>query len=102
MMLIMDVTNRIIKVADSEQTPALGAAMFAAMMIIIITGEIDLSVGSVAAFTGAIAGVLLATWDLPVAVGIILCLLLGALIGAWQGFWVAYMAIPSFIVTLAE
>ncbi|KMK77556.1 multiple monosaccharide ABC transporter permease [Alkalihalobacillus pseudalcaliphilus] len=71
------------------------------MMIIIITGEIDLSVGSVAAFTGAIAGVLLATWDLPVAVGIILCLLLGALIGAWQGFWVAYMAIPSFIVTLA-
>ncbi|WP_416147373.1 multiple monosaccharide ABC transporter permease [Salipaludibacillus sp. HK11] len=71
------------------------------MMIIIITGEIDLSVGSVAAFVGAISGVLLATLDLPVTLGIILCLLLGALIGAWQGFWVAYVKIPSFVVTLA-
>lgn len=71
------------------------------MMIIIITGEIDLSVGSVAAFIGAIAGVLLATFNLPVTVGILICLLLGAIIGAWQGFWVAYMKIPSFIVTLA-
>nr|WP_084287833.1 multiple monosaccharide ABC transporter permease [Paucisalibacillus globulus] len=71
------------------------------MMLIIITGEIDLSVGSVAAFVGAVAGVLLVSWDLPVIVGILLCLLLGALIGAWQGFWVSYFNIPSFIVTLA-
>lgn len=71
------------------------------MMLIIITGEIDLSVGSVAAFIGAIAGILLVTYDVPVYMAIILCLLLGALIGAWQGFWVAYMNIPSFIVTLA-
>lgn len=71
------------------------------MMLIIITGEIDLSVGSVAAFIGAIAGILLVTYDVPVYLAIILCLLLGALIGAWQGFWVAYMNIPSFIVTLA-
>ncbi|MFD2044792.1 multiple monosaccharide ABC transporter permease [Ornithinibacillus salinisoli] len=71
------------------------------MMLIIITGEIDLSVGSVAAFVGAVSGVLLVTLDLPVIVGILLCLLLGAIIGAWQGFWVAYVNIPSFIVTLA-
>lgn len=71
------------------------------MMLIIITGEIDLSVGSVAAFIGAVAGVLLVTHDIPVYVGILLCLLIGALIGAWQGFWVAYVNIPSFIVTLA-
>ncbi|SDN71744.1 multiple monosaccharide ABC transporter permease [Alkalicoccus daliensis] len=71
------------------------------MMIIIITGEIDLSVGSVAAFVGAIAGVLIATMNMPVFLGVFLCLILGALIGAWQGFWVAYMKIPSFVVTLA-
>lgn len=71
------------------------------MMLVIITGEIDLSVGSVAAFIGAVSGVLLVSNDLPVYLGIIMCLLLGALIGAWQGFWVAYVNIPSFIVTLA-
>lgn len=71
------------------------------MMLVIITGEIDLSVGSVAAFIGAVSGVLLVTFDIPVYVAILLCLALGALIGAWQGFWVAYVNIPSFIVTLA-
>lgn len=71
------------------------------MLLIIITGEIDLSVGSVAAFIGAIAGVLLVTMDLPIYIAIILCLVIGAIIGAWQGFWVAYVNIPSFIVTLA-
>ncbi|MCF6411528.1 multiple monosaccharide ABC transporter permease [Pseudalkalibacillus salsuginis] len=71
------------------------------MMLVIITGEIDLSVGSVAAFVGAVSGVLLVSWDLPVFLGIIICLALGALIGAWQGYWVAYVNIPSFIVTLA-
>lgn len=71
------------------------------MMLVIITGEIDLSVGSVAAFIGAVSGVLLVSNNLPVYLGIIICLLLGALIGAWQGFWVAYVNIPSFIVTLA-
>ncbi|MFD1172315.1 multiple monosaccharide ABC transporter permease [Oceanobacillus picturae] len=71
------------------------------MMLIIITGEIDLSVGSVAAFVGAVAGVLMVTMDFPVFVGILICLAIGAIIGAWQGFWVAYVNIPSFIVTLA-
>lgn len=71
------------------------------MMLVIITGEIDLSIGSIAAFIGAVAGVLLVTLDIPVFIAILLCLALGALIGAWQGFWVAYINIPSFIVTLA-
>jgi len=71
------------------------------MMLVIITGEIDLSVGSIAAFIGAVSGVLLVAYDLPVSLGIIVCLILGAIIGAWQGFWVAYVKIPSFIVTLA-
>src|SRR5690625_923498 len=71
------------------------------MTLIIIAGEIDLSVGSVAAFIGAVSGVLLVTYDIPVFLAIILCLLIGALIGAWQGFWVAYVNIPAFIVTLA-
>lgn len=71
------------------------------MMLVIITGEIDLSVGSVAAFVGAVAGVLLVSWELPVIVGILLCLVLGAIIGAWQGFWIAFVNIPAFIVTLA-
>lgn len=71
------------------------------MMLIIITGEIDLSVGSVAAFIGAIAGVFMVQMDLSVTTSIILCLVAGAVIGAWQGFWVAFVNIPSFIVTLA-
>src|SRR5699024_7037869 len=71
------------------------------MTLVIITAEIDLSVGSVAAFIGAVSGVLLVTLDIPVFLAIIICLILGAVIGAWQGFWVAYVKIPAFIVTLA-
>jgi putative multiple sugar transport system permease protein len=71
------------------------------MVLVIITGEIDLSVGSVAAFVGAIAGTLMITWELPVSLSIVLSLLVGAIIGAWQGFWVAYVKVPAFIVTLA-
>ncbi|WP_068675107.1 multiple monosaccharide ABC transporter permease [Oceanobacillus sp. Castelsardo] len=71
------------------------------MLIVIITGEIDLSVGSVAAFVGAVAGILLVNHDLPIVLSIMICLLIGAAIGAWQGFWTAFVNIPSFIVTLA-
>lgn len=71
------------------------------MVLVIITGEIDLSVGSVAAFIGAIAGTLMIRWNIPVIPSIIISLLVGALIGAWQGYWVAYVKVPAFIVTLA-
>lgn len=71
------------------------------MVLVIITGNIDLSVGSVVAFVGAIAGVMMITHDVPIWLAVILSIGVGALIGMWQGFWVAYMGIPSFIVTLA-
>lgn len=71
------------------------------MVIVIVAGHIDLSVGSVAAFIGAVSGVFAVKMELPWWIAIILSLLIGALVGAWQGFWIAYVAIPAFIVTLA-
>ncbi|TQR85214.1 sugar ABC transporter permease [Mycobacterium hodleri] len=71
------------------------------MVIVIISGHIDLSVGSIAGFVGAMSAVLMIKNDMPWPLAVLLCLLLGAVIGAWQGFWIAYVGIPSFIVTLA-
>jgi putative multiple sugar transport system permease protein len=71
------------------------------MLMVIVAGHIDLSVGSVVGFTGALAAVMSVTWELPTAAVIPLCLVAGILIGAAQGYWVAYWKIPSFIVTLA-
>ncbi|MGW3650824.1 multiple monosaccharide ABC transporter permease [Streptomyces sp. NPDC000878] len=71
------------------------------MMLVIIAGHIDLSVGSLTAFVGAFAAVLTVRHDVPWPVAIVLCLLMGALAGAVQGFFIAYGGIPSFIVTLA-
>ncbi|WP_433746203.1 multiple monosaccharide ABC transporter permease [Paenibacillus amylolyticus] len=71
------------------------------MVLVIITGHIDLSVGSIAAFVGAVAAIMMVDWQLPAWLAVIASLLVGALIGAWQGFWIAYVRIPAFIVTLA-
>lgn len=71
------------------------------MLLVIVAGHIDLSVGSVVGFTGAVAAVLTVNMGLPVFVVIPVCLLIGACIGAAQGYWIAYWRIPSFIVTLA-
>ncbi|MDQ0757248.1 multiple monosaccharide ABC transporter permease [Arthrobacter sp. B3I4] len=71
------------------------------MVLVIIAGHIDLSVGSVAAFVGVSVALMLRDWGIPWYLGILFGLLLGALIGAWQGFWTAYVGIPAFIVTLA-
>ena len=71
------------------------------MMIVIIAGHIDLSVGSLAAFVGAAAAVMMVKHDIPWPVALVCALLIGAVAGAWQGFWIAYIGIPSFIVTLA-
>lgn len=72
------------------------------MVIVIVARHIDLSVGSVAAFVGAVCAILMTKYDVPWFLAVILCLALGALIGAWHGFWVAYVGIPAFIVTLAS
>jgi putative multiple sugar transport system permease protein len=71
------------------------------MVLVIIAGHIDLSVGSVAAFVGISVALAIRDWHLPWYVAVLFGLLLGALIGAWQGFWTAYVGIPAFIVTLA-
>ena len=81
------------------------------MVMVIIAGHIDLSVGSLAAFIGAVAGVFVVRpleqdgWEwlpaFPWLVGLLAAILVGALVGVWQGFWVAYVGIPAFIVTLA-
>lgn len=71
------------------------------MVLVIIAGHIDLSVGSVVALVGAVSAVVVVREGMPWWVGIIAGLVVGAVIGAWQGFWVAYVGIPAFIVTLA-
>ncbi|MEC3980377.1 multiple monosaccharide ABC transporter permease [Amycolatopsis sp. H20-H5] len=71
------------------------------MILIIIAGHIDLSAGSVVALTGAISAVLMVNLHVPWPLAVVLTLVAGAAIGAWQGYWVAYFGIPAFIVTLA-
>lgn len=71
------------------------------MLLIIIAGWIDLSVGSVVGFVGAVAAVLMVRYDVSWWLTIIISFVIGGLIGVWQGFWVAYIKIPPFIVTLA-
>ncbi|MBC7680774.1 MAG: sugar ABC transporter permease [Ferruginibacter sp.] len=71
------------------------------MLLVIVAGHIDLSVGSIVGFVGAVAAVLMVNYNwhyLPTA---IVCLGVGGLIGAAQGYFVAFFRIPSFIVTLA-
>ncbi|KSU66147.1 multiple monosaccharide ABC transporter permease [Arthrobacter sp. NIO-1057] len=71
------------------------------MIIVIVAGHIDLSVGSLVALTGAVSAVLVIKNDMPWWVGMLAGIAVGALCGLWQGFWVAYVGIPAFIVTLA-
>jgi putative multiple sugar transport system permease protein len=81
------------------------------MVMVIIAGHIDLSVGSVACFIGAAAGILACRpleqtgWGwlpkFPWWFALIGAVVIGAIVGMWQGFWVAYVGIPAFIVTLA-
>lgn len=73
------------------------------MLLCILTGgNVDLSVGSVAGFVGAISAIMMLKWQIPVLPTIIVSLLLGLLIGFWQGFWIAYVGVPAFIATLAS
>jgi putative multiple sugar transport system permease protein len=71
------------------------------MLLIIVAGHIDLSVGSIVAFTGGLSAIMLVKWGLHFSIVVPLCLVLGGLVGAAQGYWVAYRKIPAFIVTLA-
>ena len=72
------------------------------MLLCILTcGNIDLSVGSVAGFIGAISAVFILKLNMPVFPAILISLLIGVLIGVWHGFWIAYVGVPAFITTLA-
>jgi putative multiple sugar transport system permease protein len=71
------------------------------MLLIIVSGWIDLSVGSVVAMVGALAAVLMVRYHVPWGLTVCIALLVGSLVGAFQGYWVAYLKIPAFIVTLA-
>ena len=72
------------------------------MLLCILTGgNIDLSVGSTVALIGAFAGTFIITWGWNIYLSIALCLLVGVLLGMWQGFWIAYVGIPPFITTLS-
>ena len=74
--------------------------MALAMLLVIVAGYIDLSVGSVAGFIGALAAVLMVELHWHYVPATLVCLLAGALIGGLQGYFVAFHRIPSFIVTL--
>lgn len=72
------------------------------MLLCILTGgNVDLSVGSTVCLVGAIAAQLLDKTSVPAIVTILICLVVGAAIGAWQGFWIGNVHIPPFICTLA-
>jgi putative multiple sugar transport system permease protein len=71
------------------------------MVMVIIAGHIDLSVGSIAAFIGIVVATAMVSWHFPPIAAFILGILIGVVIGAWQGLWVAYVGVPAFIVTLA-
>ena len=71
------------------------------MLLVIVGGNIDLSVGSIAAFIGAVAAVMMVNLDVHWIFALLAGLVVGAIIGAAQGYFVAYQIIPSFIATLA-
>lgn len=77
------------------------ASLAVGMTLIIVAGHINLAVGSVAGFLGAVAAIMQTRWGMPLIPTILITLALGALIGAWEGYWTAYQKVPAFIVTLA-
>lgn len=72
------------------------------MVLVIVTGHIDLSVGSVLGFTGAVCAICMIKLEWGVIPSVLATLVVGLAIGAWHGFWVAYRKVPAFIVTLAS
>lgn len=71
------------------------------MVLVIITGKIDLSVGATVAFTGAMSAIVYNATNGSMLLSLAACMMAGAAIGAFQGYWVSYLKVPAFIVTLA-
>ncbi|AIF51595.1 sugar ABC transporter permease [Pelosinus sp. UFO1] len=78
------------------------AILASGMVLVMVAGHIDLSVGSIAGFLGAVAAVLMVKMNVDTVPAILITLLIGLLIGLWQGYWIAYRGVPAFIVTLAS
>ena len=72
------------------------------MVLVIVSGRIDLSVGSVMGFAGAVCAMCMIRLEWGVVPSVAATLLVGLAIGAWHGFWIAYRQVPAFIVTLAS
>ena len=70
------------------------------MLMVIVIGQIDLAVGSVAGFAGMVMALSARDFNLPWWVAMLIGIAIGILVGAWQGFWVAQLGIPGFITTL--
>lgn len=85
-------------IAQNAYVYFLGAGMLICMLT---GGNIDLSVGSVVGLIGAVGGTLMVTKGWPISISVIVLLLIGVIVGVWQGFWISYMNIPPWIVTLA-
>jgi D-xylose transport system permease protein len=72
------------------------------MVLVIVAGHIDLSVGSVLGFAGAVCGLLMIKLEWGVIPAVLATLGVGLAIGVWHGFWIAYRKVPAFIVSLAS
>lgn len=72
------------------------------MVFVIILGEIDLSAGSTLGLLGGIAAILNVWFGFSVIPTVVITLILGVIMGAWNGYWIAFRNVPSFIVTLAS
>ncbi|NIC27698.1 xylose ABC transporter permease XylH [Serratia plymuthica] len=88
-------------VSNLLRQTAITGILAVGMVFVIISAEIDLSVGSMMGLLGGAAAIfdVWLGWPLPLTIGV--TLLAGLLLGAWNGWWVAYRKVPSFIVTLA-
>ena len=72
------------------------------MLLCCLTGNVDLSVGSVVAFAGAIAAIMVVDYHMAIPVAFLTALIIGTIIGMWQGFFIAALGVSPFIVSLAN
>jgi len=78
------------------------AILSVGIVFVMVAGHIDLSVGRLLGFTGAVAAALQVNYHFGTFATIIITICLGIFIGIWHGFWIAYRGVPAFIVTLAS
>lgn len=88
-------------VSNLLRQTAITGILAVGMVFVIISAEIDLSVGSMMGLLGGVAAIFDVWLGWPLPLTIVVTLLMGLMLGAWNGWWVAYRKVPSFIVTLA-